>query len=400
MNIGNGINNLLSPNTDPYSVSAPVNDGVLDTSSSTVVGDMNSNLVSPKKELGKMDFLKLLVTQLQYQDPLEPMDNSEFIAQLAQFSALEGTHNVETAITSLDESFKDSIDMQSFSAISMTNASAVSLIGKRVRIGEATVRFTGIPGEDATIRVHLGNADAATVKILDQDGETIRTLGAENKDAQNSVLLTWDGKNDEGEYVQAGRYFVYIEGQETDSALYCFVEDVVEGVRYTAEGPLVKIGGKELPIGNIMDISMTESSNSVDSNLTDMNALVLLGKSIKYKKSELTYTPAEGQHIEINADLGGYESAIIEVKDVTGNVVYSFEIESDAGGIAHATLDCTDFNQSGPYTLTIVGNASAYFFGEGTVDGISTVDGITKVRVNGITVLLSEIYDISSTGNV
>ena len=394
--IAGNINDLLSSNPETYSVLASIVDGALDPSSSTVIGSGLSNLSSNKNELGKMDFLKLLVTQLQFQDPLEPMESTDFIAQLAQFSTLEGTSNIEQAISGLDQSYKDSVDMQSFSAISMTNASAVSLIGKEIRIAETTVKFSGIPGEDSTIRVHLGNKDSATVKILDVNGEIVRTLGAQGKDAENSVYLNWDGKNDEGKYAKAGTYYLYVEGQETDSALYCFIEDVVLGVRYSSEGPLIKIGGKELPLGNILDISMAQPNNSTDSDLNITNALSLLGKHVKYKKSVLTYTPAENQHVDINVDLGGCKTATLQVKDVYGNVVHTFQVESDTGGTVHTTLECIDFNQSGPYTISLAGNASAYFYGEGTVDGISTVDGITQLRVNGITVSLSEIFDIST----
>lgn len=392
------INDLINPNNEKYKVLASIIDGSVDPASSTVIGNKGfSNLFSaPKKELGKMDFLRLLVTQLQYQDPIEPMDSTDFVSQLAQFSQLEGTSNIEQAISSLDQSYKNTLDMQSFSAISMTNASAVSLIGKEVRIAQATLKFTGIPGEDATVRVHLGNNDSATVKIMDANGETIRSLAAGNKDAENSVFLSWDGKNDEGEYVQAGTYYLYVEGQDTDSSLYCFVEDVVQGVRYTAEGPLIKIGGKELPIGNILDISMSQTSNSNDSNFGVTNVLALLGKVVKYRKPELRYTPADNQFVDVNVNLAGFQTATIQVKDMYGNVVYTFKVESEDGTTAHATLPCTDFNGSGPYTLSIVGNSSAYFYGEGTVDGISTVDGKTQIRVNGITVSLSEIFDIST----
>ena len=396
------INSLFNQNKDPYSASALINDGMIDPSSSIVTGDRTKGLFSTgENELGKMDFLKLLTTQLQYQDPFEPMDNTEFVAQLAQFSALEGTNNVENAISGLDQSFKESLDVQSFSALSMTNASAVSLIGKEVRIAETTVKYTGIAGEEPTIQVHLGNSDTANVQILNRDGEVVKTLLAENKDAENSVTLTWDGKDDTGNYVQSGTYHLYVEGQEADPSLYCFVESLVEGVRYTGDGPMIKIGGKELPIGNILDISMSGSSgNNGTSGLDTNTAISLIGKTIRYREPVLSYMPNpdpnQVQTKTLNIDLGGMEKAIIQVKDADGKVVNSFEVEAGPGGIAQVDVDCIDHNGNGPYNFSILGNSSAYFFSEGPVDGISTVDGIIKLRVNGITVSLSDILDISS----
>ncbi len=78
-------------------------------------------------QLGKDDFLRLLVTQLRYQDPLQPVNDREFIAQLAQFSALEQMHNVATAVLEL--------------ARRQEAAAAFGLVGRRVRV----------QGEDGTV---------------------------------------------------------------------------------------------------------------------------------------------------------------------------------------------------------------------------------------------------------
>ncbi|ADG82388.1 flagellar hook capping FlgD N-terminal domain-containing protein [Thermincola potens] len=82
-----------------------------------------------KNVLGKDDFLKLLLTQLKYQDPLEPTDNKDFIAQMAQFSALEQMTNMSDGFTKL-------VQMQETLFRESTVSQAVGLIGKKV---EATL---------------------------------------------------------------------------------------------------------------------------------------------------------------------------------------------------------------------------------------------------------------------
>ncbi|MGD9201116.1 MAG: flagellar hook assembly protein FlgD [Chitinispirillia bacterium] len=389
---------LLDQKTEPGSVKASVTENGLDIPASKKKNNGNSSLFTEngQKQLGKMDFLRLLTTQLQHQDPFEPMENTEFVAQLAQFSALEGTQNVEQAIQGLDKSYKESLDVQNFSAMSMTNASAVSLIGRQIRIAKNSIDFSGLPGDDMSIDVHLGNSNSASVRIIDQNNEVVRTLPAENKDKENSVKLVWDGKNDIGEYVKPGQYIIYIEGQEEDSSLYCFVEDLVMGVRYTGDGPLVKLGGQELPIGNIMDISMVELNDSKTDPLSVSNSLSLLDKIVKYKKNELTYLPAENRKVSIKAHLGGFQSAIAQVTDADGEIVYSLRMDADNSGIAHTDMDCVDFNNNGPYTIRLIDNSSAYFFSEGKVDGLNTGNGVTKLRINGLIVPLSDVIDISS----
>ena len=81
-------------------------------------------------ELGKDDFLKLLLTQLSHQDPTSPMDNNEFIAQIAQFSSQEQMHNIA-------KRFEKMTNM-------MNNSDAVSTLGKTVDIELGADKITGV----------------------------------------------------------------------------------------------------------------------------------------------------------------------------------------------------------------------------------------------------------------
>ena len=110
----------------------------------TMITPIDSNAVSadtqtggPLKILGKNDFLNLLVTQLQHQDPLNPAESTEFTAQLAQFSSLEQLNNINDNLKNM-ELFQTSV----------TNSQAVSYIGKEITARGNTVQLeSGLPAE-------------------------------------------------------------------------------------------------------------------------------------------------------------------------------------------------------------------------------------------------------------
>ncbi|MFP4416487.1 MAG: flagellar hook capping FlgD N-terminal domain-containing protein [Chitinispirillaceae bacterium] len=394
-------------NKEQYTARASVSDGQIDPSSSEVTGDRSGKLFSGQKELGKQDFLQLLVTQLQYQDPLKPMENTEFVSQLAQFSSLEGNYNIEKAVNSLGDSFQESVQAQSFSAQSMTNSSAVSLIGKVVRLRELTVNHDAGDQSGTDITVHLGNNSEAMVQILDSEGTVIRTLETGGKDSENSAVAHWDGFTDSGELAPSGEYDIQIAGAEDDGSMYAYVQDQVEGVRFTSEGPLIKVNGKELSIDNIMDVGIDGGSGAQSSqggfgSLAPSTAVSLLGKTIRYQDTTLQYEA--GNAVEMDAYLGSNSRAGVEVVDASGQVVRTLDVTAGAGGVGTVswdgrTGDGSGFAQSGFYTLRFAGdarNTGMYMFDEGNVEGVSSTDGVTYLRVNGKRVPLSAVLDIAA----
>lgn len=86
----------------------------------------------PNDELGKDDFLKLLITQLRHQDPLNPVDDKEFIAQMAQFSSLEQMQNLNTKVEQLIDTFNEQVMIQEGSYHENLVSQAINLIGKEV----------------------------------------------------------------------------------------------------------------------------------------------------------------------------------------------------------------------------------------------------------------------------
>jgi len=93
-----------------------------------------SQVDNPTSALGKTEFLEMLVTKLKYQDPLKPLTDESFIADLAQFSSLEQMQNLNTSFSS-QASTMESLNKNLISLILMQNTTqAASLIGKSVKL--------------------------------------------------------------------------------------------------------------------------------------------------------------------------------------------------------------------------------------------------------------------------
>ena len=401
--VSNSLSSLLTKSSDIYSATASLNeDGSINTASSTVTGDRTSGLFdAAADEMGKDQFLQLLVTQLRYQDPLNPMENTEFVSQLAQFRSLESSTNIEDALTTLGDSFKGTVDAQNKSAESINNSSAISMIGKTVRLERTTIDWMAKAGQKEEINVHLGNASEATVRIKDADGNVVKTLDAHDKDSENSQMLVWDGTTDSGEYASSGKYTITIDGQEDNSELYAFIQDTITGVRFTEDGTVVKIDGKELLMSNVLDVSSGDTGSAA--LLTPQSAISMIGKTIRVRNDSVKFTN-NGESIPISINTGGRSAVSVQLTDKQGNTVYSTTAVANSDGIADFAWNGQNnggkYVDAGEYYIKIAGesqDSSLYSFAEGTVSGVMNLGGDTRLRVGSVSVSLSEIIDISET---
>ena len=153
--------------------------------------------------LGKEDFLRLLTVQLQYQDPLNPMENTEFIAQMAQFSSLEQLQN-------MNQSMDRNLESENLLHNSMRNNLATSLIGKSVEIPTSEIEFAG--DGSTTLAYRLGEgASKASVRITDARGNLVREFEVDPSSQYGSI--TWDGKSTADTEVPAGAYRVVVSAE-------------------------------------------------------------------------------------------------------------------------------------------------------------------------------------------
>ncbi len=152
--------------------------------------------------LDKDSFMLLLVTQFKYQDPLNPMDDKEFISQMAQFSSLEQMMNMN-----------ESMEKQTEAINNQQMIGATSYIGKQVTVSGNTIGKTtdGATGDMtiSTFRYAFGdNVVKGTLSVRDANGNTVYTEDLAGKQAGTTFEFNWNGKNGAGQVVPDGVYQV------------------------------------------------------------------------------------------------------------------------------------------------------------------------------------------------
>ncbi len=153
-----------------------------------------------KTELGQDDFLQLMITQLKNQDPFKPLDPSQYVGQLAQFSSVSGLKEINTAITALTSSLRGNQVLDGAAMIGRT----IVAQGSRVYLPAPAADRVGVAG---AIDVPKGTT-ALQMVIKDSSGATIRTQALDPKAGLRG--FAWDGMNDAGTAVAGGAYQVEI----------------------------------------------------------------------------------------------------------------------------------------------------------------------------------------------
>jgi flagellar basal-body rod modification protein FlgD len=151
-----------------------------------------------KTELGQDDFLQLMITQLKNQDPFKPLDPSQYVGQLAQFSSVSGLKEINTAISGLTDSLRGNRVLDGASMIGRT----VVASGNQVYLGAPSTDRTGIAG---AITVPKGTTSLQLV-VKDASGANVKTVALDPSSGLHG--FQWDGTNDAGTAVAAGSYKV------------------------------------------------------------------------------------------------------------------------------------------------------------------------------------------------
>lgn len=200
-----------------------------------------------KSQLGQQDFLQLLVSQLQNQDPLNPQDGAQFAAQLAQFNSVEQLIQVNSGLQDLQFS-------QDLMGASITNSMAASLTGKEVRALSSQIYLSTEGNTDINFELN-DSAQEVEIIIKTKSGAEVRreSLSGTPKGDNN---WNWDGLNNNGERMGEGEYTVEIVAKNGNSnvGVLTFLEGIANKVRYTAEGVFLQVNGIDVPIGDVEEV--------------------------------------------------------------------------------------------------------------------------------------------------
>jgi flagellar basal-body rod modification protein FlgD len=198
----------------------------------------------PNKTLGKDEFLNLLVTQLQHQDPLNPMDSTAFTSQLAEFSALEQLHNVNTNLGTLQTT-----------QAGIENSQAVNYIGKQIMASGATVQMAG--GEAGNIHFTLGS-DAASVyiNVYNAAGQYIKGFEGGSHPAGNHTV-PWDGTDNNGNLMSDGIYSFEVLAVDRANQMIpvgTYTTGQVRGVTFQNGEAYLLTDSQEVPLSSVLQI--------------------------------------------------------------------------------------------------------------------------------------------------
>ena len=282
----------------------------LETISSSYQSDGNEK--NEKADyLGKEDFLTMLVAQLQNQDPLNPMEGSDFSAQLAQFSSLEQLMNLNESMDSFATSFSNN-----------SEGDLLGYMGKQVsgKVDSMQVENGQVSGGFFNLSE---NADII-VNVTDASGQTIKTLYQGTK-STGANLVNWDGTDTNGNAVADGtyKYSVLANAGKGYQELPTTVAGKVEGIAYSNEIPYLVVQGV------LVDPKSLTSVIGIDENEIPVDSIInYLGKEVSSEEPIISVEDGAVSGMDLGFDLERQEAAIVKIYDPLNNLVKTMNIDA------------------------------------------------------------------------
>lgn len=204
-----------------------------------VIGTSSKSQTSALKNLGKDEFMKLLLAQLKNQDPLKPLDGTDFAVQLAQFTSLEQLNNLNTELQA-----------QSVNQMTLGYAQSVNMIGKEVVSNSGNTLTAN--GQPLKLNYNLASdAQSVAISILDKNGKLVTTWEETDQKAGMNEA-TWDCSK-----VENGDYTFQVTAKDASGepvTADTMTSGVVTAVHFRSNQILATINGREVPLSDIVEI--------------------------------------------------------------------------------------------------------------------------------------------------
>ncbi|EOH4447887.1 flagellar basal body rod modification protein [Campylobacter coli] len=257
-------NNLNWTNT---STAATTSTSTASDTSSTSSSGLTSN---PNATLDKDAFLKLLLIELQHQDPTDPMDSDKMLTQTSQLSALEMQQNTNTTMQKMVETMQ--LLSNSFSTSMST--SAIGAIGKMATVSDNKIKLTG-SDEIIALKMYLpedSDENGVTLEVYDSNNKLVFSeKSGEQSVSQGLFTMEWPGRNNDGVYAGDGEYTVKMvyNNKNGEKITANYGTYPIEGIVFKEGIAYAKMAGQEVPfdaISEITDYKLSSSSSSGSSS--------------------------------------------------------------------------------------------------------------------------------------
>ena len=215
----------------------------VDSISNTTQTTQNDNMaVNPKSILGKDDFLKLLLTELEHQDPTSPMDTEKILTQTSQLATLETQQNTNKTLEKIANQFQSS-----------ANLSAINAIGKLAKMGS---KIKLEKDKESSFNINFGKeVKSGNIEIYNSNKELVKTIPIKEGSSGNT-LIKWDGTDNSSKHLPEG--FYEVGGKYTDkegnSHQIDFGTYPIEGVSFENGKVMLKIGNQYVFMDQISQI--------------------------------------------------------------------------------------------------------------------------------------------------
>lgn len=205
------------------------------------------------KKLGQEEFLELMMAQLKNQDPMEPMDNGQFLGQMAQFSTVTGIEGMQQSLDSLTSTYAAGQTLQS-----------TQLVGQEVLIEDSSLELAESGATGGSFELEASSGEVM-LDIADSNGSIVRQVDL-GQFASGRHAFSWDGLNDAGERLPPGTYSAQVSAQQGDAytAASVFSSRIIESVEFGAGGEttLNTQRGDVLTLADIRQIRAIRADNN------------------------------------------------------------------------------------------------------------------------------------------